>query len=175
MCDENRFAGAPQSEPWLRGIVAGIDPVVGHLMRAAEQVREDATTALRDLTPAQIWAKPQGMTSAGFHAKHLAGSTDRLCTYLAGRQLSPEQLAVIETEGEGAENAAELLASLDAALERYRELVRSLRPQDFGAVREIGRKRYQATAISVAIHIVEHGQRHIGGLIAAGKLARTMF
>jgi len=173
MHDANQVTGQGQPEPWMRGIIEGIDPVIGHLIRAAEQICEDAATAIGDLTPAQIWAEPHGMTSAGFHAKHLAGSTDRLATYLAGRQLKPEQLAAISTEGTGAESAADLLASVDAALDRYRQMVRSLSANDFGAVREIGRKRYRTTAISVAIHIVEHAQRHIGGLIAAAKLTRA--
>ncbi len=160
-------------EPWMRGIIAGVDPVVGHLIRATEQIREDTATAIGDLTPAQIWAKPHGMTSVGFHVKHLAGSTERLSAYLAGQQLTPKQLAAIDAEGVGAETAAELLAAVEVALERYLELVRRLSPKDFDVVREIGRKRYQTTAISVAIHIVEHAQRHIGGMIAAAKLARA--
>jgi hypothetical protein len=160
-----------EPEAWMRGIVDGIDPVIGHLLRAADQIHEDAATAIEDLTPAQLWSKPHGMTSAGFHAKHLAGSTDRLSTYLAGKQLTAEQLAAIAKEGEGAETAPELLASIDAALNGYRELLQALSPRDFAAVREIGRKRYQTTAISVAIHIAEHAQRHIGGMIAAAKAA----
>jgi hypothetical protein len=159
-------------EAWMRGIVADVDPVIGHLIRATEQILEDTAAAIADLTPAQIWAKPHGMTSVGFHVKHLAGSTERLSAYLAGGQLTPEQLAAIDTEGAGAETAAELLAFVDLTLERYRELVRSLSPKDFGAIREIGRKRYQTTTISVAIHTVEHAQRHVGGMIAAAKLVR---
>jgi hypothetical protein len=164
----------PQLEPWMRGIREGIDPVIGHLMRAAEQIREDAASALGDLSSAQIWAKPHGMTSVGFHAKHLAGSTERLSTYLAGRQLTPEQLAAIPTEGEGNETAAELVGRITAALDRYEDMVSSLSRQDFGSIREVGRKRYPVTAISLAIHIAEHGQRHIGGLIGAAKLASTV-
>jgi hypothetical protein len=173
MRDEIPYARGGQPEPWMRGIIEGIDPVVGHLLRAAEQIREDVATAISDLTSLQVWAKPHGITSVGFHAKHLAGSTGRLLTYLGGRQLTQEQLAAINAEGQGAETAADLLASVDAALVCYRQMVRSFDPKEFGAVREIGRKRYQTTAISVAIHIVEHAQRHIGGLIAAAKLART--
>jgi hypothetical protein len=48
----------------------------------------------------------------------------------------------------------------------------TLSPKHFAAVREIGRKRYRTTAISIAIHIAEHAQRHIGGMIAAAKAAR---
>jgi len=161
-------------EPWQRGIVEDVDPVIGHLIRAALQIHEDAETALAGLSPQQIRARPHGMTSAGFHAKHLAGSTGRLSTYLAGRQLTPEQLAAIDKESEGAETAADLLASIDAALDGYVNTVRNLGPASFGEIREIGRKRYRTTAISLAIHTVEHAQRHIGGLIAAAKLARAM-
>lgn len=157
----------------MRGIIAGVDPVVGHFIRSIEQIREDAATAIGDLTPTQVWAKPHGMTSVGFHARHLAGSTERLSTYLAGRQLTTNQLAAISTEATGVETAAALLVSIDVALERYEEMVRSLSPKDFAALREIGRKRYQTTAIGVAIHIAEHAQRHIGGMIAAAKLARA--
>jgi hypothetical protein len=157
----------------MRGIVPGIHPVTGHLLRSAEQIREDAGAAAVGLTTDQLWSKPHGMTSPGFHLKHLAGSTNRLLTYLEDRQLTSDQLAAILAEGEGSEDAATLLSSVNAALDRYEAAVRSLSPEDFGAVKEIGRKKYQTTAISLAIHIAEHAQRHIGGLIAAAKLARA--
>jgi hypothetical protein len=156
----------------MRGSVPGVHPVISHLLRAAEQIREDADRALRDLSPAEVWSNPHGATSPGFHARHLAGSTTRLLTYLAGRQLTEDQLAEIPGEGKGQESAAELIAIISAAFDRYGEAVRNLSPDAFGALREIGRKRHPATAISIAIHIVEHAQRHIGGLIAAAKLAR---
>ncbi len=162
-----------QTEPWMRGIVQGVDPVIGHLLRAVEQVREDAEAALGELTPAQIWATPHGMTSVGFHAKHLAGSTERLSTYLAGGALTAEQLAAIAAEGAGSETAAELLKCVNAALDRYTREIQNLSSKGFDSVREVGRKRYEVTAVSVAIHVMEHAQRHIGGMIAAAKLARA--
>ncbi|HEU5022990.1 MAG TPA: DinB family protein [Bryobacteraceae bacterium] len=162
-----------QPEAWMRGSIPGVDPVISHLLRAAQQIREDAETALGDLSATQIWSKPHGATSPGFHAKHLAGSATRLLTYLAGRQLTEQQLAEIPGEGSGEESAAELLAIISSALDRYERALRNLSPADFGAPREIGRKRHPATAISIAIHIAEHSQRHIGGLIATAKLARA--
>jgi hypothetical protein len=156
----------------MRGIIAGKDSVIAHLLRASEQIREDAQSVLGDLTAEQIWAKPNGMTSAGFHAKHLAGSTNRLVTYLEGNQLMPDQLAAIHEEGAGDEPAVQLTSLIDAALDRYDEIIRNLKPEDFAAIRDVGRKRYQVTAVSIAIHIAEHAQRHIGGMIAAAKMAR---
>jgi uncharacterized damage-inducible protein DinB len=161
-------------EPWMRGIVAGIHPVIGHLLRASEHIREDLEGAIGTLAVEQLWAKPNGMTSAGFHAKHLAGSTERLSTYLQGKQLSAEQIAALKAEGEGTESAADLIAMVGRALAEYEQLIRALSPDQFGEVREIGRKRLQTTAISVAIHIAEHGQRHIGQVVSAAKLVRAV-
>jgi DinB superfamily len=158
-------------EPWMRGIVPGIDPVIGHLLRASEHIREDLELAIAPLSVEQLWATPNGMTSAGFHAKHLAGSTERLSTYLEGRQLDAEQIAAMKAEGAGHDSAEQLIVAVRLALARYEELIRALSPEHFGDVREIGRKRLQTTAISVAIHIAEHGQRHVGQVISAAKLA----
>jgi hypothetical protein len=157
----------------MRGIVPGIDPVIGHLLRASEHIREDLERAIAPLSGEQLWAKPLGMTSAGFHVKHLAGSTARLSTYLEGGQLSPEQIAVLKAESTGEESAAELIVAVRAALARYEELVRALSPDHFGDAREIGRKRLQTTVISLAIHIAEHGQRHVGQAISAAKLVKA--
>jgi hypothetical protein len=158
-------------EPWLRGVLPDVYPVTGHLLRASAHIREDAEQALLILTVAQVWATPFGMTSAGFHAKHLAGSTWRLCTYLEGRQLSEEEIAAIAQEKIGFESAAYLIAGIHAAFDRYEAIIRRLAPDDFGAIREIGRQRIPTTAIGLAIHIAEHGQRHVGQLISAAKLA----
>ena len=160
-------------EPWLRGVSVEFDPVVGHLLRASEQIREDVDRALSDLTLRQLWATPEGMTSAGFHAKHLAGSTERLCAYLEGRQLTAAELAAIAAERMGSESAPELISSVHRAFDRYDRIVEELGSEDFGTVREVGRDRLQTTAIGLAIHIAEHGQRHTGQAISAVKLARA--
>jgi hypothetical protein len=154
--------------------VPDLHPVTGHLLRASEHIQEDIDRAIRDLTVELLWAKPRGLTSAGFHAKHLAGSTGRLCSYLEGGQLAPEELQAIAAESTGVESATELLARVQVSFDRYERAVRALRLEDFGAVREIGRKRLQTTAVSLAIHIAEHGQRHVGQAIAAAKLARAL-
>jgi hypothetical protein len=157
----------------MRGIVPGIDPVIGHLLRASEHIREDMERAIAPLTVDQLWATPDGMTSTGFHVKHFAGSTERLSTYLEGRQLNSEQLAAMRAEGTGQESAEVLLAAVRRTLAHYEDLVRALTPDHFGDVREIGRKRLQTTVISLAIHIAEHGQRHVGQAISAAKLVKA--
>ncbi len=162
----------PLPEPWLRGVILDLNPVIAHLLRASEQIQEDLSHAISPLTTAQLWSAPHGMTSAGFHAKHLAGSTGRLCTYLEGRQLDADQLAAMRAESApGSDSSADLIAGVHAAFERYDTLVKALRPEQFGDIREVGRKRLATTAIGLAIHIAEHGQRHAGQAIGAAKLA----
>jgi len=160
-------------EPWLRGPIPDTDPVVSHLLRASQQIREDIARAVGPLSGAQLWAMPDEMTPAGFHAKHLAGSTERLCAYLEGLTLTQEQLLAIAGERAGAESSAELTARVNAAVDRYDRIVSRLRPEEFGNVREVGRRRLRTTAISLAIHIAEHGQRHVGQAISAAKLAQA--
>ncbi len=145
--------------------------MIGHLLRASEQVREDMQRAIATLDTSQLWATPAGTTPAGFHAKHLAGSTDRLCTYLAGGQLSAPQLTRLQEEESGGETAAELLGAIDKALTRYETLLRQLHPEQYGATREVGRQRLKVTAIGLAIHIAEHAQRHTGQAITAVQAA----
>ena len=161
-------------EPWMRGILPGIDPVIGHLLRASEHIREDLEHAIGNLTVDQIWARPHGMTSVGFHAKHLAGSTERLCTYLEGRATHRRDNWQILSRKTRVKNPPDnLIAAVRRSLARYEELVRALTPENFGEKREIGRRRLETTAISLAIHIAEHGQRHVGQAISAAKLANA--
>lgn len=161
-----------RNEPWLRGIQPDVHPVTGHLLRASLQIREDSVAALSGLTTEQVWATPLGMTPAGFHAKHLAGSTQRLCTYLEGGDLTPAEVAAVAQEGRCLDSAAALTESLGCALDRYDRVVSRLLPAEFGDLRKIGRLRLPVTAVGLAIHIAEHAQRHVGQLIASVKLAR---
>jgi len=147
----------PQPEPWLRGILEQFDPVCGHLLRSSQQIREDARRAVE-------------LNARGFHLKHLAGSTDRLCTYAEGRQLSDTQLAALSREHDDDWSPEALIAAVDAAFGRYDAIVRATHPQDFHAVREIGRKKLPVTLIGLLIHIAEHGQRHVGQAITTAKL-----
>lgn len=50
------------------------------------------------LTVAQIWASPHGFGSVGFHIRHIAGSVDRLMTYLQKRELTETQMEELRDE-----------------------------------------------------------------------------
>ena len=159
-------------EPWLRGPIADVHPLVAPILYAFQQAREDLAKYTEGLTNEQIWAAPHGFGTVGFHLRHIAGSTDRLMTYLQGHQLSPEQMKALEAEhipdGQGREA---LLAELDRALQRAEAVVRSLDPATLSDSRWVGRKRLPTTVAGLLTHIAEHTQRHIGQAISAAKLA----
>ncbi|HEX5431276.1 MAG TPA: DinB family protein, partial [Bryobacteraceae bacterium] len=81
----------PLPEAWMRGPMEGVSPLTAPVLYSFQQAREDLDRFTEGLTPEQIWATPHGFGSVGFHLRHIAGSTDRLTTYLAGRQLSEAQ------------------------------------------------------------------------------------
>ncbi len=148
----------------MDGPIAGFDPVISHLLRGSEHIRGDVGKWLGRVPDEVLWSG-----SAGFHAKHLAGSTERLTTYLQGRPLSREQLTAIPLEHE---QVPGVTALIHAAFDVYDATVRELKPEDFGTLRYIGRQRLPVTAVSLAIHIIEHGQRHLGQAIEALKCSK---
>ena len=85
-------------EPWLRGPIPGVHPLVAPVLYAFQQAREDLAKFTEGLTPEQLWASPHGFGSAGFHIVHIAGSTERLMSYLQQRELTAEQMQALRDE-----------------------------------------------------------------------------
>ena len=161
-------------EPWLRGPIPGVHPLVAPILYAFQQAREDLANYTDGLTPDQIWATPHGFGSAGFHIRHIGGSTDRLMSYLQGRELTAEQMAALRDESRPlAATREELLAQLDAALSRAETIVRSIDPGTLAEARTVGRKKLPTTVIGLLTHIAEHTQRHVGQAISACKWSRV--
>ena len=160
-------------EPWLRGAISGLDPLIAPVLYAFTQAREDLAEHTDGLTPDELWARPHDLGSLGFHMRHIAGSTNRLMTYLEGRQLSESQLAAIREEAKPGASRDQLLEEIALAFQNAEALVRTLTPEKLREPREIGRKRLPTTVIGLLTHIAEHTQRHVGQAISAAKLARA--
>ncbi len=161
-------------EPWLRGPLPDVDPIVAPVLFAFQQAREDLAKCTEALSPEQIWALPHGLTPLGFHLKHIGGSVDRLSTYLLGRQLSDAQMSALRSEMDPGASREELLASIQQSLDDAERIIRSIDPGAFGEVRFVGRKRLPTTVAGLTIHIAEHTQRHVGQAIGAAKLVRSL-
>jgi uncharacterized damage-inducible protein DinB len=157
----------------MRGPIDGVPTLVAPLLYSFRQAREDLARFTEGLTAEQLWATPHGFGSVGFHLRHIAGSTERLMTYLEGRQLSEAQMDFLKREHDAGASREELLSSMNAVFERAEAVVRALDVAVLEAPREIGRKKLPTTVIGLLTHIAEHTQRHVGQAISAAKLARV--
>src|SRR5580704_10453460 len=90
----------PSSSPevWLRGAVPGFPRELMPVAHSLLQVREEIDTVVTPLSHEELWARPGGAASIGFHLKHLAGSLDRLLTYARGESLSEAQRVTLDAE-----------------------------------------------------------------------------
>jgi uncharacterized damage-inducible protein DinB len=166
--DEAVSADKPAPEWWLRGPVGGVPDLLQPVAHGLLQCREEIETHLRGLTVDQIWASPSRAASIGFHARHAAGSLDRLFTYARGEQLSPAQRAALVTEGipgSVPDNAATLTASFDHVVTRALAQLGETKETTLLDARAVGRAGLPSTVIGLLFHAAEHTQRHVGQLV----------
>jgi hypothetical protein len=164
-------------EVWLRGAVAGypagLQPVVHSLLQAIEDV--ELTTA--GLTTEQLWARPGGAASVGFHIRHLGGALDRLLTYARDETLTPEQKTFLTSEGEPGNPPAaaeSLVADLRRTIDRALAQVQATPVADLGLPRRVGRARLPTTVLGLIFHAAEHSTRHAGQIITTAKIVRAL-
>jgi uncharacterized damage-inducible protein DinB len=137
------------------------------------QVREDLAHHLEGLTEAQLWHR-FGKVSIGFHLKHIAGSVDRLTTYLKRQQLSQEQLRALEEEHSPELPLPELLARVDASLANTESYLKTLDPKTLYEPRAVGRQALPTTVVGLIVHLAEHTQRHLGQAITLSGVVRQL-
>jgi uncharacterized damage-inducible protein DinB len=167
----------PLPEPWLRGalpdIPAALQPVGHALVAAVEDVRQ----TVAGLTPAQLWLQPGGAASIGFHLLHLAGSTDRLCTYARGEGLSEAQRAALHAERAvpaPPPTLDELRASWEETVARVLTQLAGTPEAALDEPRAVGRAKLPATVRGLLFHAAEHAQRHVGQIVTTAKIIRGL-
>jgi hypothetical protein len=137
---------------------------------------ENVEAAVRGLSPDELWTKPGGVASVGFHLAHLSGSTDRLLTYARGMSLSADQLSVMSAERtlETTRPSLEsLLALWQSTVERALVQIAATPERDLLQPREVGRAKLPSTVIGLIFHSAEHAQRHAGQLVTTAKIVRA--
>lgn len=162
-------------EAWLRGPLEGIDPYLMPAAHALVQASEELQTVPAGLTVEQLWDRPGGAASVGFHLRHIPGSIDRLLTYARGEGLSEAQLRAHPLEGEPGDPAAgaeELIAGAVAGIERAMEVLRSTSRDRLLEPRRVGRLGLPSNVIGLLFHIAEHTQRHVGQVTTTTKVVR---
>lgn len=159
----------------MRGAIPGypglLQPVVHSLLQSLEEVQQHVPSA----TAEQLWARPNGAASAGYHVRHAAGSLDRLLTYARGEQLSQAQLATLKQEGEPdlqPDAGARLAGEFARAVERALAQVSETSEWTLGEPRGVGRAQLPSTVLGLLFHAAEHTQRHMGQMVTTLKIVR---
>jgi hypothetical protein len=171
------------SEPeiWLRGPLPDVLPELQPVAHSLLQVREEiGRLAASSLSPAQLWARPGGAASIGFHLTHLAGSLDRLLTYARGDTLSAAQRAALaaETRDDAADQAEigvdTLIGGGLDAIDRALAQVRATPLCTLDEAREVGRARLPSTVLGLLFHAAEHAQRHSAQIMTTVKVIASV-
>ena len=162
-----------EPEVWLRGPLPGVAPLLQPAAHSLLQCRAEIRAALPALSAEQIWARPSGAASVGFHVRHAAGSLDRLLTYARGEQLSAAQLEALAAEAvpdlaDGA--GARLATAFDETVDRALEQIRRTPDSQLLEPREVGRARLPSTVIGLLFHAAEHTQRHAGQVATTARI-----
>ena len=136
------------------------------------QVREDLAKHTHGIDSRQLWLPLAGLHTLGFHLKHIAGSVDRLTTYLAGSQLSDRQLKFLESEHVPDASLDDLLRLIDNSLQEAGQQLLQVKQETLFDARAVGRKALPTTVMGLLVHVCEHSQRHLGQAILLAKLLR---
>jgi uncharacterized damage-inducible protein DinB len=167
----------PSSSPeaWLRGAVPGFPRELMPVAHSLLQVREEIDTVVTPLSHEELWARPGGAASIGFHLKHLAGSLDRLLTYARGESLSEAQRVTLDAEeraGSAVDQPAILFRLVDEAIGKALNQLRATRVEALHEPRRVGRAGLPSTVLGLLFHAAEHAQRHAGQIVTTAKIIR---
>ncbi len=162
-------------EVWLRGPIADIVPLLQPVAHSLLQSEEEFAAVLPTLSVEQLWMRPSGAASAGFHARHAAGALSRLFTYARSEPLSTAQrLALLaETTPYGqTTDAATLRTMFEAAIAQALDQLRATPETTLLEVRPVGRAQLPSTVLGLLFHAAEHTQRHAGQIAAIARVVR---
>jgi uncharacterized damage-inducible protein DinB len=157
-------------EPWLRGTLTDVPPVVRAVLHALELAKEDVERWCTSLSDAEMNARPAGLAPVAFQVRHIGRSIDRLLSYAEGKPLNERQLAELKTEMDAGSTREELLADFRTALLNTAGRVRAFSATDLGEARAVGKKQLPTTVGGLLVHVAEHTQRHVGQAITTAKI-----
>ena len=160
-------------EAWLRGPIHGVDDFLQPAAHALVQAHEDIEIAVNGLSVEQLWTRPNGAASLGYHLRHLAGSLDRLLTYARGTQLDERQHTALKLEtepGNPPDGVSHLIDQARAAIDAALAQIRATRREQLLEPRAVGRKALPSTVLGLLFHAAEHTTRHVGQAITTAKI-----
>ena len=137
-----------------------LQPVAHALLGAQEEIR----AVLAGLAEPDLWTRPEGCASIGWHLSHLSGSTDRLFTYARGEALTEAQRTDLAAERDASTRVAaqELLARFHRVVDQALAQLRGTSPETVTDFRAVGGAQLPSTVIGLLMHAGEHAARHAG-------------
>ena len=157
-------------EVWLRGPIDGFDALVMPAVHALLQVREDLHALGTTVPESQVWQRPGGAASIGFHLRHTGGALDRLLTYARGEGLTDAQKHFLRTEEEPGEALSDIVTGVDRTIDAALVQLRSVTAAMLPAHRTVGRSALPATVGGLVFHAAEHSTRHLGQAITTARI-----
>ncbi len=167
------MTASSETEAWQRGPVDGFDPWVMPVVHSLIQVREELARLASSVPDAQVWERPGGAASIGFHVRHAAGALERLLTYARGEALTDAQRAAARAEGEAGQppaSMAQVVASAAESIERALEQVRATPRDALLEPRKVGRAGLPSNVLGLLFHAAEHATRHAGQALTTAKI-----
>ncbi len=163
---------ADDPEFWMNGPVPGVPGLLQPVAHALLQIRKEALRDLAGFQDENLWIRPKGMASVGFHLKHISGVIDRMFTYAEERPLSEEQFAWLRSETAAGENreVSALLSAMDKTIEEAINRLKLTEESRLAETRFLGRKKIPVTLIGLLFHSAEHGMRHLGQMKVTAKI-----
>lgn len=164
-------------EVWLRGAVANIPGLLQPVAHALLQAREEVNEMLQNFPEDQLWSKPAGVASVGFHLQHLTGVLDRLFTYAKNQSLDHDQLEYLSKEG-NADNCGadsrQLVRLFNEQIDRALQELSNTDEQILQEPRGVGRSQLPSTVLGLLFHAAEHTMRHVGQLFVTVKVIQAV-
>ena len=163
----------PPPEVWQRGPVAGYEPLLMPVVHALMQVREDLEGLVPLIPSKNVWLRPGGAASIGFHVRHAGGALDRLFTYARGELLTDAQRAALREEGAPGDPPASLdsvLSDVGQIIDRALKQLADTPKESLLDERKLGRAGLPTTVLGLLFHAAEHSTRHVGQAITTAKI-----
>jgi uncharacterized damage-inducible protein DinB len=161
-------------EVWLRGPLPDIPPLLQPVAHALLQAGEEVEAVMAGFPDDQLWERPGGVASVGFHLQHLSGVLDRLGTYARGESLNDFQLAELAAEGkpDSSLRSKDLVTAFCRQVDRVLEQLRVTDEATLTDYRSVGRAQLPSTVLGLLVHSAEHTQRHVGQLLVTVRVQR---
>jgi hypothetical protein len=168
---------AEKLEVWQRGPLPDITPMLQPVAHALLQAREEITEYMDAYPVANLWLRPAGVASVGFHLQHLSGVLDRVFTYAKGIPLNNFQFEQLAEEGKDTISGYTVFDLVERFNQQVDLALSQLEQTDSTTLadyRGIGRAGLPSTVIGLLVHAAEHTMRHVGQLMVTVAVTKDV-